>query len=135
MASLPAVMASLPAPIAAAAAASFGQHSSSHMCQPRRLPKWPVCLEYVPTGHPAKHRGSRKHSVELEHKLQVKSSRSQPSTDSTSYSGAQSSYTLSYLLLVLNTMSQSPVQLWPQDEVLPPSRAAQSMHAQPESGP
>ena len=63
MASLPAVMASLPAPIAAAAAASFGQHSSSHRCQPLRLP---VCLEWVPTGHPAKHRGSKKHSLELD---------------------------------------------------------------------
>ena len=132
MASLPAVMASLPAPIAAAAAASFGQHSSSHMCQPRRRL---VCLEYVPTGHPAKHRGSRKHSLELEHTLHVKSSRAQPSTDSTSYSGAQSSYTVSYLLVVLKTRSQSPVQLWPQLVWLLPSRAAQSMHAQPEFGP
>ena len=70
----------------------------------------------MPTGHPAKHRGSRKHSLELEHTLQVRSSRSQPSTDSTSYSDAQSSYTSSYLLVVLKTMSQSPVQLWPPAE-------------------
>ena len=89
----------------------------------------------MPTGHPAKHRGSRKHSLELEHTLHVKSSRAQPSTDSTSYSGAQSSYTFSYLFVVLKTVSHSPVQLWPHDAVLPPSRAAQSMHAQPESGP